>query len=181
MRKFLSLIMVGILSLLVLSACGSNELEQQASKSVSSRTEMFSRAEKLYPMPTNSNFPVRKLLVKYTERQDMINHPWYTYILGDNGNIVFYFVSTTLPVNSCAFLSSTEAIVDRSEGDLVLTAPSTDGIYYGGSGASSACNGWIFEDATTGAIGLVFGTKIMTFDAPLILEAEPVLIQPGVQ
>ncbi|OGY20965.1 MAG: hypothetical protein A2113_01525 [Candidatus Woykebacteria bacterium GWA1_44_8] len=98
--------------------------------------------------------------------------------MSDDGRVTHYFVSTAVPVNSCAFLSSTEDVETQYEGDPVLTAPSLDGIYYGGSGAASACNGWIFIDAATGGMGMAFGTKIMTFDAPLILETEPILIRP---
>ena len=38
-------------------------------------------------------------------------------------------------------------------------------------------NGWIFIDAATGAMGIAYGQKILTFDAPLILLTEPLLLQ----
>jgi hypothetical protein len=132
------------------------------------------RAEALYPAPTSETFPLRKVLVEYTKREDMVNHPWYTYIFSDTGAITYYFVSTTVPVSTNAFLGSTEYL---SSGNAVLTAPSLDGIYYGGSGSITGDNGWIFVDAATGAMGIVYGQKILTFDAPLLLQTEPQLIQ----
>lgn len=163
---------------LVLSAClVPDKAEDQRKQSIGARAGMFARAEAKIPIPRTENFPLREVLAEYTRRQDMPNHPWYTYIMSDDGRVTHYFVSTTVPVNSCAFLSSTEDVNYSSGGNLKMTAPSLDGIYYGGSGAASACNGWIFIDASTGSMGLAFGTKIITFDAPLILETEPVLLK----
>jgi hypothetical protein len=136
---------------------------------------MMSRAEAAIPVPYTSNFPLRAVLAEYTKRGDMVNHPWYTYIMSDTGAITHYFVSTTIPVSTNAFLGSTEAVAGDNK--LILTAPSLDGIYYGGGGSISGSNGWIFIDAATGAMGIAYGQKIMTFDAPLILQTEPQLIQ----
>lgn len=153
-----------------------SNIDQQRVDSVTERAELMERAEALYPTPETQNFPMRALLVEYTERCDMVNHPWYTYIISDTGAITHYFVSTTIPVSTNAFLGSTEDVRDDSDGNLILTAPSLDGIYYGGGGSISANNGWIFIDASTGAMGVVYGCKVMTYEAPLILETEPVLI-----
>ena len=165
---------------LVAAACGNAGTPGgivSRKEAISQRWHNFERAEALHPAPLQQNFPLRALLVEYTQRQDLINHPWYAYILGENGNAVYYFVSTTLPVNVCAFLSSTEDVKIDSYGNLVLTAPSLDGIYYGGAGASASCNGWIVKDAATNAMGIIYGDKILMFDQPLILDTEPVRIQ----
>jgi len=171
-------VLLAVMSVLLMGAsCDGNKATEQRNRSIETRSEMFARAEAKIPVPRTENFPLRVVLAEYTRRQDLLNHPWYTYILSDTGQATHYFVSTTVPVNSCAFLGSTEDVETKYEGTIVLTAPSLDGIYYGGSGAASACNGWIFIDAATGVMGMVFGTKIMTFDAPLILETEPILIR----
>ena len=165
-----------ILGLLFLSAsCSIAPASKQRRESIETRAEMFQRAEAKIPVPRTENFPLREVLAEYTRRQDLPNHPWYTYIISDTGAITHYFVSTTVPVSSLAFLSSTEDL--NSENNLILTAPSLDGIFYGGAGAVATSGGWIFIDAGTGAMGIVFGMNIMTFDAPLILETEPLLIQ----
>ena len=161
---------------LTTAACGS-EVKTSREQSVDFRYQNFGRAEAKHPLPAQQNFPLRELLVEYTKRQDLINHPWYIYILGENLNVGMYFVSTTMPLNACAFLSSTEEVKYSTGGNLVLTAPSLDGIYYGGSGASAVCTGWIVKDAATNAMGIIYGDKLLVFDQPLIFEAEPVRIQ----
>src|SRR3989338_9441285 len=163
----------------ITTACESEnaKLAVQRRESVDFRAGVMARAEALIPVPQSQNFPLRAVLAEYTSRQDLLNHPWYTYIMSDTGAITHYFVSTTVPVSTNAFLGSTESVYYSSNGNMVLTAPSLDGIYYGGSGATSSMNGWIFIDAATGAMGIAYGQKILTFDAPLILETEPLLIQ----
>jgi hypothetical protein len=151
-------------------------LNDQRQESVDVRTNAMERAEALFPAPYTKNFPIREVLVEYTKRQDLKNHPWYTYVFSDTGAITHYFVSTTLPVSTNAFLGATTSVVYSNGGNLEMDAPSLDGIYYGGSGSASSMNGWIFVDATTGALGVIYGCKIMTFDAPLLLETEPQLI-----
>ncbi len=171
---FLALVIIGI------TGCFSNEnpkLAEQRERAIATRAEVMARAEAVVPAPQPENFPARRLLAEYTRRQDIPNHPWYTYILSDIGTITYYFVSKGLPVSTNAFLSSTESVYKSANGNVVLTAPSLDGVYYGGAGASSNMNGWIFIDAATNAMGIVYGAHILTFDAPLILETEPQLIR----
>lgn len=175
MRKRLIVIglLVAVVGALLGDECGST-FTQQRQNSIDQRVAMMDRAEKLIPAPESQNFPLRAVLAEYTRRQDLVNHPWYTYIMSDTGAITHYFVSTTMPVSTNAFLGSTESVYATGT---VLTAPSLDGIYYGGAGSASSMNGWIFVDAATGAMGIAYGQKILTFDAPLILQTEPQLIQ----
>ncbi len=174
-------IAIALLALILMASTACTEenakLAEQRQSSVELRAQMMARAEALIPAPQSQNFPLRRVLSEYTRREDLLNHPWYTYIISDTGAITHYFVSTTVPVSTNAFLGSTESIYYSGNGNLVLTAPSLDGIYYGGSGSTSSMNGWIFIDAATGAMGIVYGCKILTFDAPLILQTEPLLIQ----
>jgi hypothetical protein len=178
MKKLAVAILLALVAVatLVGVGCERDQATQLREESVDSRTAMMARAEALYPMPMTQNFPMRALLVEYTERCDQVNHPWYTYIMSDTGAITHYFVSTTIPVSTNAFLGSTEDVRGDRHGNLILTAPSLDGIYYGGGGSITASNGWIFIDAATGAMGVVYGCNVMTYEAPLILETEPVLI-----
>jgi len=175
------IIFIGILIIMVglILACDdkNNDLTRQRNESVEQRVDTMDRAEALLPVPHTQNFPLRQLLIEYTIQSDLVNHPWYTYIMSDNGQITHYFVSTTVPVSTNAFLGSTESIYRSDDGTVILTAPSLDGIYYGGGGSISSLNGWIFKDASSGAIGIVYGMKIFTSEAPLILETEPMLLQ----
>jgi len=173
LSPFIFGLFVGLSFLLMASSCGDKASRES---SVDFRDQNFARAEAKYPLPAQENFPLRGLLKEYTERQDLVNHPWFAYYMGENGNVVWYFVSETLPVNVCAFLSSTEDVRDDNDGNLILTAPSLDGIFYGGAGASAACTSVIVKDAATKAMGLIPSDKLLIFDQPLLLEAEPVRI-----
>lgn len=179
MRAKLSPLLLGLLVgfaviFIAVSGCDGDKASRESS--VNFRDQNFARAEAKYPLPAQQNFPARGLLKEFTERQDLVNHPWFAYYMGENGNVVWYFVSETLPVNICAFLSSTEDVRDDDSGNLILTSPSLDGIFYGGAGASAACTSVIVKDAATGAIGTIPGDKLIVFDQPLLLEAEPIQI-----
>ncbi len=136
---------------------------------------MFARAEAQYPLPQPNNFLARKMLVKYTNRQDIPDHPFYIYVLSDVGTIIGYYVSQAAPVNVNAFLSSTED-VSMGNGRVVLQAPSLDGIYYGGAGASGG-NNWFFFDAQTDALIILYDVKLFVADQPLKVDAKPILVQ----
>lgn len=168
MRWWLVIALVALLAL----ACGGSKSEEQRNSSVESRTDTFARAESKYPMPRTENFPLREALVQFTERQDLVNHPTYVYVLADTGQIIGYYVAKTYPVNMCAFLSSTEDVRGSANGDLILTAPSLDGIYYGGAGSSSSCDGWFFFDNATNALVELIGVKLFIADQPLRVEAQ---------
>lgn len=177
MRK---LILMGMFVVLVLStvACTDTEIgKEQRESSARERVTLFARAEAAVPVRESTNFPLRRALEEFNYRLDQLDHPWYIYILGDTGNMLGYYVGTTRPVNSCNFLSSTEVVQDTGEGSgVVLTAPSLDGIFYGGAGASAGCDAWFFFDVTTGAMIEIRGVKFYVSDQPLLLEAEPIQV-----
>lgn len=175
-------LVVGLLSLFAVIAMGSDDCggggkqDAQRENSVAARASTFDRAEKAAPMPQSVNFPLRKALVEMTKRQDMIDHPWYVYILGDNGNQIGYYVAKTTPINACDFLGSTEDVYNSDNGNLVLTAPSLDGVFYGGGGASSGCDAWFFFDVSSDALITIRGVKFYVADAPLRLDAAPIKV-----
>lgn len=164
---------------MVALACNNSSGEEARREAVESRNETFDRAEAVAPAAIPVNFSTRQALVEFTVRQDQLDHPWYVYILGDPGNIIGYYVAQTRPVNSCNFLSSTEDVRTSTNGNLVLTAPSLDGIFYGGSGASAGCDAWFFFDVATDAMIEIRGVKFFSSDQPLRLEADPILVAPG--
>lgn len=162
---------------LLLVACYEDDPNRSRTESVNQRNMLFSRAEAAAPNPIPGNFPVRRALVEFTERQDLLGHPWYVYILADTGNVIGYYVAKTRPVNSCTSLSSTEDVdYDSDGGNIILTAPSLDGVFYGGSGASARCDAWFFFDSATDALIEIRGVDFYTTDQPLRLEAEPILV-----
>lgn len=174
---YVAMTLVGLMVVLGASECEETSTEKQRSDAVDKRGKVFHRAEKKYPIPDQAlnNFPLRQALVKMTEREDLVNHPWYVYILGENGNVIGYYVAQHSPVNSCNFLSSTED-TDNDSG-VVLTAPSLDGVYYGGGGASAGCDSWFFFDAATDAMIRVRGMAFYTADSPLNLDAKAIKVE----
>jgi len=110
-------LLAGLSLLLIATSCGEPDARDQ---SISFRDQNLALADAKFPLPILQNFPARGLLKEFTERQDLVNHPWFAYYMGENGNVVWYFVSETLPVNVCAFLSSTEDVRDDNDGNGTL-------------------------------------------------------------
>ncbi len=178
MRRVLVLLAPILLLAVLAAACDYDQTGDARERAVAQRNENFERAERLYPNPRPENFPLRDALVKFTMRQDEINHPWYVYVLGNNGNLIGYYVAQTVPINACNFLSSTEALWVDVNNDLsqVLTAPSLDGIYYGGGGAAAGCDSWFFFDSATDALIQIRGVNWYAADQPLKVAAEPITV-----
>lgn len=175
MWKQLSL---GVILAVALVGCTvDSKAEQQRKASIDARTDAFAQAESVVPLPRPQNFPMRAALAEYTDRQDMLNHPWYIYVLGDNGNTFGYFVGKTYPQSTCNFLSSTETINSNDKGRVVLTAPSLDGVYYGGGGSEGGGCDYFFFDAATNAMQVIHhDIKWFVSDAPLGLNVSPIKV-----
>jgi hypothetical protein len=144
--------------------------DEQRDKAVSGRWRNFDRAVAKYPDPQLSNFPMREALIEMTNRQDMVNHPWYVYIFGHNGNMIGHYVAETVPINACNFLSSSEDVYeDNNEAGLTtLSAPSLDGMFYG----NSACDAWFFIDVASNSLVQIRGMAFHASEAPMVLDAE---------
>lgn len=169
MKRWFKVSIALILVSLLVVTLGCTTAGKQREQSIQSRAEMFARAEAQIPQPIPTNFLARKMLAKYVERQDVPDHPFYIYILSDVGTIIGYYVSQAAPVNINAFLSSTE---DYYTNGAVLTAPSLDGIYYGGAGSSQGGDGWFFFDAASDALVILYGVKMFVVDQPLKIEVQ---------
>lgn len=176
-------------ALVLLVGMGASECEGddpgagQRKESVKARADTFSKAERKYPLPKTENFPLRRMLIEMTKREDLANHPWYVYVLADTGNVIGYYVAKTAPINACNFLSSTEVITSGEDdgsdgsgsGNVVVHAPSIDGVFYG----NSQCDVVVFEDYTTSAIVKLGDVKYFVADKPLNLEAEAISVKGG--
>lgn len=132
---------------------------------VENRNSAFNRAEAAYPDPYNVNFPMRKQLVEFTQREDKLNHPWYIYVLSYTGSYIGYYVAKFAPENSCNFLSSTEDIYSNDKGVVKMQSPSYDGVYYG----QSACNEYFYFDYSTNALIKLGNLPYFVSDAPLTI------------
>lgn len=163
---------VALFMLMGASDCeGGNDTGRELrNDSVDHRYDILKKAQRVHPDPSLVNFVQREVLIKMSEREDLLNHPWYVYITGENGNVVGYYVASTVPVNACNFLSSTEDVRDDESGNNVLQAPSLDGMYYG----SSQCDVWVFFDLATDNEIRIRGMNFHVSDGPLILDSEPI-------
>lgn len=179
-RNRITLVILALLATLTIGfgiACDEENQNEQRETAIENRSQTFARAEAAVPVQPNTNFPQRQSLADFSARTDLLDHPWYIYILGDNGNVIGYYVAKARAVNSCAFLSSTEDVHDTGQGSgIVLTAPSLDGIYYGGAGASAGCDSWFIFDASTDAMIEFRGVKWFQSDVPLIVDAEQIKV-----
>lgn len=165
-RRFWGLLLAAPLLLTVFmgaESCDSNErYQRQITTAQEVRTSNMDRAMTKYPLPAQQNFPLRRDLTEMTKREDLANHPWYVYVLGDNGNIIGYYVTKSVPQNACNFLSTEGA----SRGSL-------DGVYYG----QSQCDVWLMFDAATDAEIKIRDIKWFVSDRPLRLQAQPITVE----
>lgn len=152
---------------------GGDKTENQRKAAVSTRAESFDRAEAKFPVKQNTNFPKRGTLVEMAAREDLVNHPWYVYVLADTGNVIGYYVAETVPINACNYLSSSEERYWNDYGSWLMTAPSLDGMYYG----QAECDVWVFKDANSDAIIKLGGIKFFVADQPLNVEAEAIRVE----
>lgn len=148
----------------------------QRKYAVEERAATFQRAANSIPDPRTTNFPLRRTLKEMTQREDLLHHPWYVYMLGDQGNVIGYYVAKTTPINACDFLSSTQDVYGNDQGVLSMTSPSLDGIYYGGAGGAGGCDTWVWLDAATNAEVKVNGVHWYVADQPLKIAAKVIRI-----
>lgn len=161
---------VGALTMGATSTCNSRA-DQVYTDNVNAREETFLKAQSLYPMPMPSDFPLRKDLVEFTMREAKPG-PWYVYIQTDAGTYSAYYVAKNKPQNACNFLSSTVVYVNG----VTTNAPSMDGIYYGGTGASGACDAWFWFDAGTNAL-VETRFKTTVSDQPLAIDVPEIKVR----
>jgi hypothetical protein len=173
MKKLIPLgLFVGVMVLMT-TACGTSQSEQQRESAVKQRISTFQKAQNQVPTPNVSNFPRRKTLADSVVRQSQPNHPWYVYVLGQNGNVVNYFVAKSVPVNDCDYLSSTQNVQWDDNGNIVLDSPSLEGIYQ----SSSGCNTLTFFDLGTNAEVQVTAIGTYITDRPLKVDAQPLKVR----
>jgi hypothetical protein len=171
MRRFLGLVVVLVVGMGILAACGGQtEQDDAREQSVEMREDTFEQAVLLHPVPPMENFPLREALVEFASRQDRVGTIYYVYLVDMNGQPYGYFTGQTYPINTCNFLSSSERIVWNSETDPVVSAPSLDGMFYGGAESSAACDLYFFFDSATDAMHVFKAQNFFVSDQPLNLD-----------
>ena len=173
--KVASLMLVLCIIGVAVAGCSFSNADQKANEqredAIQQRADIFARAQAAIPVPQVTHFLARQTLAKYVERQDVPSHLFYIYVLSDFGTCMGYYVAQSAPVNVNAFLSSTESVYDNSNGIAVTTAPSIDGIFYGGSGSSQGGDNWFFFDSESDALVMLYGLKMFVSDQPLNIDA----------
>ena len=169
MRQLKVIVLVGLIAVVAVG-CGNQSYDGNRKEAIESREESFERAELLFPQPDMQNFPLREALVEFAIRQDRVGVVYYTYLVDMNGKPYGYFAGQTFPINACNFLSSSERIVYESTADPVVSAPSLDGMFYGGAGSAAACDMYFFFDSTTDALHVFKAQNFFVSDQPLNLD-----------
>ena len=171
MRKIV--VLLGLVVVFFALTAGSSCEQQQRvyDQNIDTREKIFLQAQALYPIPIPSDFPLRKDLVEFTLREAKPG-PWYVYIQTDSGTYSAYYVAKNKPQNACNFLSDTKTM----HGSVLRDAPSLDGIYYGGTGASGACDSWCWFDAGTNAL-IETRFKTTVSDQPLAIDVPEIRIR----
>ena len=120
-----------------------------------------------------TTFPARSDINRYLRETEQPGE-WYTYALNWAGEPIFYVVSDGKPRNICVSITAPDRKVTGSNGNVVMSAPALDGVYYGGAN----CNSWYLWDASTGNYIDVTGQgfTLVSTKAPLQLETDPVLL-----
>lgn len=154
-------------ALMVFSVVGCKNSADQ--KNAAARADQYEDATAEVPVPNTDNFLTRKQVAEYMRRMDKPSKIFYTYIQGVNGNSYQYIVGTR-PISLCALMTPPDRVEDRTgDPDVVRSAPTLDGVFYGGDG-SGICNIYYAFDANSGAL-VMFKTQNMTVsDQPLTLE-----------
>ena len=97
-----------------------------------------------------------------------------------DGTPLFYIVSDSKPQNICVSITSPERLVradmGQYRGNLVMSAPALDGVYYGGAG----CNAYYMFDSLTGTMIELAGSTftLISSKVPLYLETDVTRLQP---
>lgn len=176
--RFMAVALISVMAFAVFTAedCGGNDSgAQQRSNSVNYRNDTLAKANAKFPIQEvdPQNFPLRGALIEWAKWEDKIDVTWYLYVQSDFGNTIGYYTTKTPPISTCAFLSSTEDVRDDNDGNLILKAPSLDGMFYGGAGGSASCDSWFAFDAATNA-PIISSNRVTVSPFPLKLDVEPV-------
>ena len=124
---------------------------------------------------------------EYTAREDVNvylqetegRNTWYVYALNFNGDALFYIVSDIKPRNICVSLTAPDRKVHGTNGNIVMTAPALDGVYYSGN----SCDAYYMRDKTTKNFIELAGSTftLVTSKAPLPIYADAELLKPAAE
>lgn len=176
MRKSFKNFVVGSLAVLFLAGCDQmNASDDSRNRGAEEQENIMQRAIDAEPTYQPNNFLTREYVNEYMRRMDDPNKVFYIYLLGDNGNMIGYYVGTR-PVSVCTLLTPPDKLhhVSGSHGRAmaVTRSPQLDGVY-----STGGCDSYFFFDNSTDALLEINGTKFVVVDKPLNVEAEAITVQ----
>lgn len=130
-----------------LAACGGGQPAAQKRESAIQQSS-YDRLSKQQPAQTMNYSPTRASINFWIKTWDEPGKLAYVYLQAANGQLLGYYVFEGLPVSYCAGLTPSYRTIDQGDqgADLVVPAPSVDGVYYSGG----QCNAYYGKDATSG-------------------------------
>lgn len=140
-----------------------------STKEASSRDTSYSALVARQPAHGMSYSPTRDTINGWIDTWNKPGQLSYVYLQGQDGKLLGYFVLKGRPVTMCAALTPTQKVYDGSGsdggGNLVLNAPSVDGVYYSGG----QCND--YYGFTTDGVYVEFtvgqSQNLLLFNQPL--------------
>lgn len=172
MRKLLIVFLL-ILVMFSFMGCEESDSEKAQKKDQMIQGEMLTRAQSVAPAYKIQNFLSRQTINKWLKRVDVPNKEWYVYVHTPmTGEIIGYYVSSTIPLSYGVALSNPEQIVYYNNGAYQLPAPGLDGVFYGGVDRRT----WYFFDAQTDAL-VTTNMNISFIDQPLDIKAPKLTIK----
>jgi hypothetical protein len=149
---------------LLLVGCDSQPDAQRNEAKI--QQDSYSRLSAAQPARAMNYSSTRETINFWIRTWDSPDKLSYVYLIASNGQLIGYYVFKGLPVSYCAALTPTYRIHGSSNGNLVLPAPSIDGVYYSGG----QCNSYYGRDATTNSyIEYTVGNGInsLVYERPL--------------
>ena len=163
MKKLIVFLMIMVLSFTLLVGCdGPSETAQESDQKA--QGELLLKAQSIEPIYKIQNFLSRKAINKWLKRVDVVNKEWYVYVHAPmTGEILGYYVSSTIPLSYGVGISNPKQIVDSNHvDDTVIPAPGLDGVFYSGVDERA----WYFFDAETDTL-ITTNLLISFMDQPL--------------
>mgnify|MGYP006298774791 CR=1 FL=1 len=174
MKRIVMIVIVVLMAFGVLVGCDDLSKPDTQEAGTAEQESVMERARRAYPTPQVDEFLTRRNVVKWMERMDQPGKIFYIYVMSDVGTITHYFVAEYRPVSVATYLTPTQRVIDRYEGDVVVNSPALDGTYYGSGGASDQ---YFFFDAETDALIELKGMNYIVSDQPFNVDAPQLTIQ----
>lgn len=159
-------------SALTFSSCLDTEPSAQ-SQGEQEQENIIKRAQRAVPVPKTTNFITREAVAKWLKRMDVPKKTFYIYVFTPMGQPIGYYVSQHYPVPFSALMTPPQSIHEDSYGNVPITAPALDGVWYSG-GSSGDLYYWF--DAETDALISIKGGMLFFTDQPLSLDIERIRV-----